>query len=237
MCLRDVSFRHAGSPTPVFSGLTAQLGPGQAVALCGANGAGKSTLLELLLGLRRPSAGAVTLGGVPLHRLGWRARSRRFGYLPQRADLLLHAPTVAEELALALRWRGWAPQATAERVKEWLERLGLAAAAERFPHLLSRGERQRLALGAILIAGPDVLVLDEPFVGQDADQAARLLALCRTFLGEHADRSLLVATHDLDPWGTAFPIRWQLEQGRLAVMGAVAAPGEVPLRRLAGGTR
>ncbi len=234
--LREVSFRHAAAPAPVFSGLTADVLPGQALALCGPNGAGKSTLLELLLGLRRPAAGTVTLEGVPVHRLGWGTRSRVFGYLPQRADLLLHAPTVEEELALALRWRGWTPAAAAERAAAWRERLGLSHAAGRFPHLLSRGERQRLALGAILISEPRVLLLDEPFVGQDEAQAARLVELCREFLAADPERCLLVATHDLDPWGDTFPVHWHLAEGRLKVTAVPMATGHAP-RRAVGGAR
>jgi energy-coupling factor transport system ATP-binding protein len=241
--LRDVSFQHADAHGAGLQSITATLGAGQAVALLGPNGAGKSTLLELILGLRRPAAGSVTWDGEAAHRLPWRERSRRFGYLPQRADLLLHARTAAEELGVALRWRGWASAAAAAQADAWLERLGLRHVAERFPHLLSRGERQRLALGAILIAGPQRLLLDEPFVGQDAANAERLLALCLEYLAEDPGRSLLVATHDLDALEDSFPTRWRLEGGRMSVETFTAEPipaaaqAQAPQRVSVGGTR
>jgi energy-coupling factor transporter ATP-binding protein EcfA2 len=232
--LHGLAFRHPGAEAPVLWGVTTVLAPGEAVALTGANGSGKSTLLQLALGLRKPQAGEVALDGAPVRKLGWRRRAQWFGYLPQPADLLLHAPTALAELAAALRWRGWPVAAAEARAQAWLARLNLAHAAHRFPHLLSRGERQRLALGAVLIAAPRVLLLDEPFTGQDAANATLMLALCREFLAQDPARCLLVASHDLDMWEGAFSRRWRLEHGRLTEEPVPAATGRV-LTLAAGG--
>jgi energy-coupling factor transporter ATP-binding protein EcfA2 len=90
-------------------------------------------------------------------------------------------------------------------------------------------------MGTILIASPELLVLDEPFVGQDAANTRRLLDLCRSFLAEAPQRSLLVATHDLDQLGDAFPIHWHLSAGHLEVRSPLARAPAQSLR--AGGER
>ena len=232
LVFQDVHFRRPESAGPVLQRVTGTLRPGAAVALSGHNGAGKSTLLELLLGLHRPASGAVTVAGRPAHRLGWRRRSRWFGYLPQQADSILQAPTVAEELVFALRNQGRTE--TVAGVGLRLERLGLQGLGERFPHLLSRGERQRLALGAVMIADPLVLLLDEPFAGQDPDQVGAILALCAAFLAENERRSLVVASHDLAPVMGFFDETWHLERGRLTVTSRPELPAE-PRRAAMGG--
>jgi energy-coupling factor transport system ATP-binding protein len=210
--LHEVSFRHAGLREPLLAALDAEIPRGQAIVLSGDNGAGKSTVLELIAGRLRPESG----------RIVWReglvnGARPALGYLPQQADRILQAPTATEEIAFALRIRR-VPKAVREaRAAGWLARLGLGQAAGRFPHLLSRGERQRLALGAVMIAEPELLLLDEPFAGQDAAQVAAILALCRGFLDENPGRALLVATHDLDLVDGFFDAHWRLERGALLV--------------------
>ncbi len=224
--LDGLTWRHAGQDAPLFSGVHARLAAGGALALAGPNGAGKSTLLQLIAGLRRPTGGSVRVSGENPAAWPWSERSRRVGWLPQQVELILSAESVAEELALPLRARGLKPDAIAAAVERWLERLGLAQARGRFPHLLSRGERQRLALGTLLIAGPDLLLLDEPFAGQDARQAAALGELCRAHLAAAPQRAALIATHDVEqvrPWVDGL---WRLEAGRLTV---AHPPGQAPL--------
>jgi energy-coupling factor transport system ATP-binding protein len=220
----------------ILNGIDLCVPAGRRIALTGVNGAGKSTLLSLLVGLRRPTGGSVLVGGRPAHRLTWRERARRFGYLPQQAELVLHAPTVREELHFAPRQRGLSPAAADALADEWLAALRMGHAAERFPHLLSRGERQRLALAAVLAGEPDCLVLDEPFAGQDAGHMAALLALCERYLDQDSGRSIVVATHDLAAVHGWFDEVWSLAEGALAHAGPGAAvhgatdalPREVP---------
>ncbi|MEE8395806.1 MAG: ATP-binding cassette domain-containing protein [bacterium] len=214
---REVAFRYGERERPVLECGSAVLESGTAVALTGPNGAGKTTLLTLLLGLRRADGGSVSVRGQPVERLGWPQKARLFGYLPQQAELVLQASTVADELAMALRWRGDGAAGAEKKVGHWLALLGLEHAAGRFPHLLSRGERQRLAMGAVMIAGPPLLVLDEPFAGQDEQHLAELLGLCEAFLDEEPGRSLIAATHDFAPVAGFFDRRWRLEDGRLTV--------------------
>lgn len=225
--LRSVTFAHPGRAS-LFADVAATLLPGRAVALTGANGTGKSTLLDLMVGLVRPARGSVALAGRAAHRLPWRKRAAAVGYLPQQADLLLQGRTVAEELALPLRRRGLpaaeraAPLDCERDLCRWLDRLGLGEARHRFPHLLSRGERQRLALATVILGDPRALLLDEPFTGQDARQVESLLALCAEYLAGHPSRSLLITSHDLDPISAFFDETWHLEAGRLHVSAGAA---------------
>lgn len=233
--MQGVVFRHRDAAGPVICGLDALLLPGRAVALTGANGSGKTTLLSLLLGLARPQGGTVMVHGRAAHRLRWAHKARLFGYLPQQAELLLHAPTVAEELGFALRCQGAEGQTVKRHVQRWLERIGLAEVAERNPHLLSRGEKQRLALASIMVAGPAMLVLDEPFAGQDARHANSILELCHAYLREGASRSLIAATHELSLVEGFFHERWNLADGRLSVTGMPALHQAAGLTAAGGG--
>ncbi len=221
--LDGVSFAFPGVEAPLFQALRAAILPGRAIALTGPNGAGKSTLLALLLGQLKPDAGSVLVAGRPAAKLSWSAKARCFGYLPQRAELVLQAQSAQEELAQSLRWRGAGSGEAEAGARAWLERLELEEAAARPPNLLSRGQRQRLALGAVMIGGPRLLVLDEPFAGQDPERVEGLLALLGGFLAEHPGRAVLVVTHDLAAVEDFFGETWRLESGRLTV--AVKPPG------------
>jgi energy-coupling factor transport system ATP-binding protein len=230
-----LSLRFRAASAPLFEELSAEVRPGRAIVLTGANGAGKSTLLTLLLGLRKPDTGGVSVGSRPAHRLSWRNRARVFGYLPQQAELVLHAATAGEELTFSLLWRGWSRVAAAREAETWLARLGLSESAHRPPHLLSRGERQRLALGAVMIAGPPLLVLDEPFAGQDPRCVAEMVGLLCSYLEEDRSRSLLIATHDHAAVSGLFTERWQMENGGLVSVPALVADEEAAVA-LAGGS-
>jgi molybdate transport system ATP-binding protein len=158
--------------------LDAELGAG-VTGLFGPSGSGKTTLLELLAGLRRPTGGSLTLGGVLLadatRRLHLPPEQRHLGYVPQDAALFPHL-TVAENL------RYGAPRAAlagpdAERFSEAhvCEVLGLAGLHAAAVGELSGGERQRVALARALLSHPRLLLLDEPLAGLDAARKATIL--------------------------------------------------------------
>ncbi|MDH5751725.1 MAG: ATP-binding cassette domain-containing protein [Deltaproteobacteria bacterium] len=208
---KGLTWTPPGAGAALLKGAGFSVASGRRVALTGGNGQGKTSLLELLLGLEKPQGGQALLGGRDAARLGWRERARACGYLPQRADLLLQAATARDELlAGQAPGGGW----SFEMADKWLERLGLQGRGDTFPHLLSKGERQRLALGALLAAGPGLLVLDEPFAGVDRRGRVRLLGLLEEFLEQDAGRSVLFTTHDpeLLPWADEV---WRLEAGLL----------------------
>ncbi len=166
--------------TPVIRRCRLQVAAGEVVCLMGPNGGGKTTLLRTLAGLLVPLEGVV------------RRRSGRIAYLPQRPDLLLHRPTVRDEVLVTLRKSGADPR-EAEHV---LAVLGLDQVADRFPRDLSTGQRQRAGLAAVLAGAPRLALLDEPTRGMDANAMAAL----QTLLAELRDCGcgICVATHDPD---------------------------------------
>jgi energy-coupling factor transport system ATP-binding protein len=169
--LHDVSFAYG--ETRVFDKASLEVRRGEVVALTGPNGAGKTTLAQLACGLLEPAGGEV--------------EHERAAYLAQDPGRHVVTERVLDEVALG---------AGEERARGWLGKLGLEAHLERHPRDLSVGERERLALAAVLALEPELLVLDEPTRGVDPERKAELARLLRA--GAPA-RGTLVVTHDL-PW-------------------------------------
>jgi energy-coupling factor transport system ATP-binding protein len=151
-----------------------ELHRGEIVALMGPNGSGKTTLAKLVAGLLEPTHGVV-------HRTG------RATYLSQDPGRYVVAERVDEEVALGVGGE-------LGRARSALELVGLRAYERRHPRDLSSGERERLALAAVLVTEPDLLVLDEPTRGMDPERKLELAALLRA---QARDRGTLVVTHDL----------------------------------------
>jgi energy-coupling factor transport system ATP-binding protein len=165
--------RFAYGDRVVLENASIEVRRGEIVALVGPNGAGKTTLAQIAAGLLEPEQGEAT--------------RQRAAYLAQDPGRHLVTERVVDEVALG---------ADEERARTMLGKLGLAAQAERHPRDLSAGERERLALAAVLATDPDFLVLDEPTRGVDPERKAELAKLLRS---EAAARGTLVVTHDL-PW-------------------------------------
>jgi energy-coupling factor transport system ATP-binding protein len=186
---RDVSFAF-DDERPVVRGVSMTIRSGERVALVGPNGSGKSTLGRLLVGLLRPGAGSVALGGADPARLPAASLARRAGYAFQDPERQFLAATVREEIRLGLRRDEVADvDALMEQV-----RLPLTRFADRSPYRLSGGEQRRLSLAAVLIRRPELLVLDEPTFGQDRRGHEALLAILHERVDEGA--GVLAATHD-----------------------------------------
>ena len=164
---------------PVLQDVDLVVTAGEVVCLMGPNGGGKTTLLRLLGGLLRTRAGQVERTG------------GRIAYLPQRPDLLLHQPTVRDEVALTLRRQG-----AREPPDHVLAALGLEAVAGRFPRDLSTGQRQRVGIAAVLAGTPSLALLDEPTRGMDQVAATALRNLLRELRQQGS--GIVLATHDAE---------------------------------------
>ncbi len=186
-----LAFAYNGRAT--LNNVSLQLHAGETVALMVRNGAGKSTLLKCLVGLLRPARGEVRVNGRSTQGRDAADICRQAAYLPQNPDDLLFAETVAEELAVTLRNHGLIRQ---NGVAGLLEQLGLAHVAAEYPRDLSVGQRQRVALGAVAITRPKLLLLDEPTRGLDYAAKQTLVAIWRRWLAE--GMGLLLVTHDVE---------------------------------------
>jgi energy-coupling factor transporter ATP-binding protein EcfA2 len=172
--------------------VTLDLRAGEVTALMGRNGAGKTTLLAHLVGLRKPYAGRVTVGGrAPYGRSG-RELARVVGLVPQDPGRLLYAETVADECHAADREAGL-PHGTTARV---LDRLAPWVPADRHPSDLSEGERLALALAVVLGGEPPLVLLDEPTRGLDYAAKTRLVPLLRDLA--RRGHAVLLSTHDVE---------------------------------------
>ncbi|MEU8898217.1 ABC transporter ATP-binding protein [Nocardia sp. NPDC048505] len=152
--------RHAFGERTVLSGVDLRITE-RRVGIIGGNGSGKSTLARMINGLLIPSSGRVTVDGLDVARKGAQVR-RKVGFVFTDPDTQIVMPTVAEDLAFSLRRSGLSKGEISARVWAMLVRFQLADHAEHPAHLLSGGQKQLLALGAVLIREPELIIADEP---------------------------------------------------------------------------
>ena len=164
---------------------------GEFVAIVGPTGCGKSTLLNVAAGLLAPAAGAVTIDGTPLT-----GRNAKAGYLFQ-SDALFPWKTALENVAIGIEVAGTAAAQARERATQWLARVGLSGFAARYPHMLSGGQRKRVALAQVLIRDPKILLMDEPFGPLDA-QTREIMGNLLLELWSAQRKAVLFVTHDLE---------------------------------------
>jgi ABC-type nitrate/sulfonate/bicarbonate transport system ATPase subunit len=178
---------------PVLAGVSFAVEDGEFVALIGPSGSGKSTLLDVVAGLIAPEAGEVLFGGRPVptpERLG------RSAYMRQR-DLLLPWRTALDNAALALEVAGMPKRRARAAVRARLPEFGLDAFAGAYPAQLSGGMRQRVAFLRTVLAGPPLLLLDEPFGALDALTRAAMQDWLLELLTRER-RTVLLVTHDVE---------------------------------------
>jgi energy-coupling factor transport system ATP-binding protein len=214
-----VSFQYGDAPA-VVRDVSLRIGSGEMIALIGRNGSGKTTLAKHLNGLLRATAGTVRLNGTDLAALPLERVAREVGYVFQNPDDQLFAATVTDEVAFGPRNFGLAADAADARVRETLVAVGLAARGDDDPVLLSKGERQRLAVATVLALRPRVLILDEPTTGLDYPQQRQMLDLLERL--RDAGTTVVLITHS--PWVvTEYAERVLLmDGGRLAFDGLLA---------------
>lgn len=195
-----ISYAYPGFPASVQD-VSFTIRQGERVALLGANGSGKSTLLHLLDGLYFPQSGAITAFGEPLtedhlERTPFGPKFRQsVGYLFQYADAQLFCPTVQDELAFAPLQLRWPKAEILHRIEDTLALLEISHLRDRTPQTLSGGEKKRVALAALLIINPSVLLLDEPTAGLDPRSQTQLLEILDQL--HQAGITLVTATHNL----------------------------------------
>ena len=161
------------------------------IGIIGANGSGKSTLVRMINGLVTPTSGTVTVDGQNVAKHARDVR-RKVGFIFTNPDNQIVMPTVQEDVAFTLRRRGLSAAEIAERTAAALAQFGLSEHAEHPAHRLSGGQKQLLALAAVLVAEPATIVADEPTTLLDARNARRISELLQTL-----PQQVIVVTHHL----------------------------------------
>ena len=234
VALRFDSVSFAYGDVPVLEDASFHIHRGEFIALVGPNGAGKTTALKLVLGLERPSRGAVELFG-----LSPEAARNRIGYVPQHAGYDPTFPISVREVVRMGRLTSLSRRYGKEdeaAVEAAMARSEISDLADRSYSALSGGQRRRVLVARALAAGPELLILDEPTANMDAESEGRLFKT----LGDLKGRAtILIVTHD-----TAFVsaltdrVLCVGEHGRKGVHGIVqhrAAPAENAPPELYGG--
>ena len=182
----------------VLRGVSLGVERGEFLALRGASGAGKSTLLHLLGGLDSPNRGQIIFAGSDLAALPSLAlshlRNTKVGFIFQ-AYYLLPELTALENVCLPARMARKEAEATGQRGRELLARVGLAERMEHKPYELSGGEQQRVAIARALINSPDLILADEPTGNLDSRTGEEIIELLCALQSER-QTTLLIATHD-----------------------------------------
>jgi len=208
--VRVAGVRFAYGAREALRGVDLAIAAGEQVALIGPNGAGKTTLTRLLVALRRPTGGTVTVGDWDVAGRRPDEMAGRVGYAFQHADQQLFARSVAEDVAFGPRRLGRA----AAPVTEVIGELGLADVAGLHPYDVPAPARKLVALAGVLAMEPRVLVLDEPTAGLDHAQRDRVIAALRRRAAEGV--TVLAVSHDLGFVAEAADRVVVMREGRIA---------------------
>lgn len=199
--LSNVAFEYPNSKHRALMEVNLTIPAGSYTALVGHTGSGKSTLVSLIDGLLKPTAGQITVGkqtvDASARRQGLAKLRQHVGFVFQFPEQQLFAETVAKDIAFGPENLGWDQERVAAAVQEALTAVGLPTdLAERSPFMLSGGQMRRVAIAGVLAMQPQILILDEPTAGLDAQSTEQLLNLIATFHQE--GRTIILITHQME---------------------------------------
>ena len=212
----DVHFSYPNK-VEALKGVSLTIKDGEFVAIMGQNGAGKSTLVKHFNGLLKPALGTVRVDGVETKKTSVATLARNVGFVFQNPDHQLFSETVADEIAFALKNFGFEPEVIEKRVTWALNLLALTQYRKTSPFLLSGGERKRVALASVLAWDPQMLILDEPTIGQDHEQKEKL----RQFIMQMQTqkKTVVIVTHDVEFVAECNPRVVLMKEGKIVADG------------------
>lgn len=179
----------------VLKGINLEIKKGEFLAVLGENGSGKTTLVKHFNGLLQPSAGEVLVCGRNVAASTVFEIGKEVGYVFQNPDHQIFSDTVYDEVAFSPRMRGFSQSETQDLVQEALRAVGMEGYERQDPFSLSKGERQRVAVAAVLSAKPQIIILDEPTTGLDYQEQRRMMALVKE-LNEQG-HTIIMITHTM----------------------------------------
>lgn len=176
-------------------GVTVKIERGEFVAIIGQNGSGKTTFVKHLNSLLRATTGTVCVNGLDVSRRKVSEMAQTVGYCFQNPDHQIFCETVYKEVAFGPQNLHLSQAEVDQRVEEALSAVGLLPLKDRMPRELSKGQRQRLAVAAVLSMRPEVLIVDEPTTGQDYRDGIEMLNLVERL--HQSGHTVLIITHDM----------------------------------------
>ncbi len=210
---RNLYFRYQKDQPFLLENINLELGRGECIALLGANGSGKTTLSKLLIGIIKPEKGQLSVDRQNLENLSLAKIGEHVGYLFQNPNRQLFCSSVEEEVGFALQFRNKNFEENRNKVNELLDFFDLERLREKFPFTLSQGERQRLALAAIMALDPPFFILDEPTTGLDPRRKEELYFYLHKLLQKN--RGILLISHDHQFAGKLASCVRELKNGQL----------------------
>ncbi len=201
MCVRMIYFEkvsklYNGNRAPALEDITLSVAPKEFISIVGHSGAGKTTLLKMLLAEERPTAGTIFFESVNVHELPSSALHhyrRKIGMVFQDFRLIPHK-TAYENIAFAMEAAGRTDEEIASDVPHILELVDLGDKADHFPHQLSGGEQQRVAIGRAIINQPDVIVADEPTGNLDPINTYEVVQILKKI--NELGTTVIITTHN-----------------------------------------
>ena len=205
------------SGVEALKGLSLTVKDGEFIAIMGQNGAGKTTLVKHFNGLLKPTTGTVAVDGVETTKTTIATLSRSVGFVFQNPDHQLFSETVEEEIAFALKNFGLEKEKIERQVTWALNLLSLEQYRKTSPFMLSGGERKRVALASVLAWDPEILILDEPTIGQDHEQKEKLRQFILQLQSQ--GKTIVTVTHDVEFVAECNPRVILMKEGRIVADG------------------
>ena len=181
--------------TPVLNGIDLTIRCGEFIAFIGRNGSGKTTLAKHFNGLLTPTSGVVKFKGRAVEKYSSREFAHLAGYVFQNPDHQIFRPTVYEEIAFGPENIGMTPEEIKSAVKIAMNTTGIAGRESDDPFMLTKGDRQRVAVASILAMKPDVIILDEPTTGLDYPDQLRMMELLQRL--NQSGHTIIIITHSM----------------------------------------
>ena len=192
--VKGLNFKYPNG-TRAVKDVTFSINKGDMVALMGKNGSGKTTLGSLLIGLNKPDSGKGVVANLDINKSSINELSKKIGYVFQYPEHQFITSSCYDEIAFSLKSEKFKESEKKHRVEKVLELLELTEFTERNPFNLSMGQKRRLSIATMLVKDLEVLILDEPFTGQDGKNISKLMDIIQKI--NNNNLTILIITHDL----------------------------------------
>lgn len=221
---RNVTFKYDEDEEPMMRDLSFSIGDGEFVSIIGASGCGKSTIFRLINGLEKPQSGEIMVNGKSIE-----TQKNYSSFMPQK-DLLLPWRTIEKNVCLPMEIMNVPSDKQKEACREALEQVGLLGYADKYPKDLSGGMKQRVAFARTLLAGADMLLLDEPFSALDyltrVDMQEWLLSQW-----QDSGKTIIFITHDVEEAVFLSKRIFVIQDRPFSSMDCVEVPMDYPRKR------